>query len=202
MGGFSATAFSVLAVLLSSLTTYLTFFDARYTVSAAVAKVEVQVQTSGGASDGRKNVSYRYFPTASVILSNRGTRPVVISEIDIVRSESIEDCQAGEKTAVYGFEPLIIEPGTVASFDLEFQLPAITAEGPMETQLDLDEEVALWCAAWVAFDPNGYRREPVTPFVTITRGFTPAADGERYPKASVILDYPRQPETIVSKGLF
>ncbi|MEL6567526.1 MAG: hypothetical protein AAFQ22_03845 [Pseudomonadota bacterium] len=203
MRGLSSTAMSAFAVILSTFTTYLTFFDARYTVSAAVAKVSVQVQSGGGSINGVQNVAYRYFPTATVILSNRGTRPVVVSEIDIVRSSSLESCEPAEaEVFVTEISPIIVEPGTVTSLDLEIQLPRIAAEGPVDTPLQVDDETALWCAAWVAFDPQGYRREPMTPFFTLTRRFDPAGPGDRYPSPRLELDYPRQPETIVSKGLF
>lgn len=193
---------STIAVIMSTLTTYLTFFDARYTLSATVAKVAVQVQSGGGVSNGMKSASYAYYPEADIILTNRGTRAVVVSEIDIFRSASLEACEPAEDTFVRPIEPKVIEPGAVTSFKLEFELPRITAEGPENTPLVIPDETSLWCAAWVAFDPKGYRREPVTPFLTLTRSFEPARAGDRFPTARIELDYPRQPETIVSRGLF
>lgn len=203
MRGLSSTVMSAFAVILSTFTTYLTFFDARYTVSAAVAKVSVQVQSGGGSGNGIQTVSYRYFPTATIILSNRGTRPVVISQVDLVKSASLESCEPVDaEIYVRTIEPMIIEPGTVTSLDLEIELPRIAAEGSQGGQLQIDDETTLWCAAWVAFDPKGYRREPMTPFFTLERRFEPAGPNDRFPTARVELDYPRQPETIVSRGLF
>ncbi len=203
MRGISSAVLSMAAMALSSLTTYLTFFDSRYTLTVAVASVSVAIQ-SGGSSDGegRRTASYRYWPTTTMIFSNRGTRPVVLTDIQLVRSTERDKCVAGEKAWDTRIDPMIIEPGTVRDLTVEFELPRIDLVATGEQAFQPQGDTSLWCVQWVVFDPNGQRREPVTEFFTLTRGFEPPETPGERPDATVSLDYPQGPETVVARGLF
>ena len=61
MRNISSSALALMALALSSLTTYLTFFDARYALTAAVANVSASVQTGFSSSEAGSSVSYRTF---------------------------------------------------------------------------------------------------------------------------------------------
>lgn len=203
MRGISSAVLSLAAMALSSMTTYLTFFDARYTLTVAVANVTAGIQSGGGRDgEGRQTASYRYWPKATMIFSNRGTRPVVLTDMQLVRSEDLQKCVPEEKAWDTRIDPMIIEPGTVRDLTVEFELQRIDAVAEAGQEFALEGDTSLWCMQWVVFDPNGQRREPMTPFFTLTRGFeAPAAPGER-PDATISLDYPQGPETVVSRGLF
>ncbi|MEL7130736.1 MAG: hypothetical protein AAGK23_14440, partial [Pseudomonadota bacterium] len=157
MRGISNAVLSLTAMALSSLTTYLTFFDARYTLTEAIADVTIQVQSGGSSSGDRIEGYYRYFPTFNIILSNRGTRPIVISDLDMLRVEqdgSCADAVADEKIFVPTFETIIVEPGTVRPFKLETALPSIDRDTTVGIPFDLTGETAKWCFEWTLFDPN------------------------------------------------
>lgn len=203
MQGFSSAVLSLVAMALSSLTTYLTFFDARYTLSATLSRVDMQVQSSGGMSNGMRSAYYRVWPTAQIILSNRGTRAVVLSDLQLVRSDTVEGCNPVGEAYDTRIEPVVIEPGTVQTISVEFELDPVSFEYPDGAAPPLPEaETQHWCMRWTAFDPEGRRREPVTSFFTLQRRFEmPEADG-RSPRVDYEMDYPRAPETIVAKGLF
>ena len=79
MRNISSTVLSLAAMVLSSLTTYLTFFDARYTLTAVVADTKGQVSTSSGSSGEKRSVNYGFWIDNSIVMSNRGTRAIVTS---------------------------------------------------------------------------------------------------------------------------
>ena len=58
MRNISSAVLSLAAMALSSLTTYLSFFDARYTLTAAVADVDGQTQRGSSSGNGRWSVDF------------------------------------------------------------------------------------------------------------------------------------------------
>ncbi len=205
MRGISSAVLSLTAMALSSLTTYLTFFDARYTLTQAVATVSVQVQSGGSSSGGVASAYYRYFLTPQIILSNRGTRPLVLSNVELVPSSNVERCapdEDAETPPMRRLDAVIVEPGTVQQLALDVELPAISAEAKPGRDFDLPESDALWCLKWTIFDPNGERREPVTPAFRAKLTFAPPEPDDRYPDAEIDLDYPKEPTRLVSRGWF
>ncbi|MEL7371195.1 MAG: hypothetical protein AAFN74_19900, partial [Myxococcota bacterium] len=96
MRGLSSSVLSVAAMGLSSLTTYLTFFDASYTLTVANADVPIQVQSGSSSSGGKKSAYYRFFPKPSVILSNRGKLALVVSDVRLHRSTDVSSCKIAD----------------------------------------------------------------------------------------------------------
>lgn len=205
MRSLSTAVLSLVAMALSSMTTYLTFFDARYTLTQAVASVQLQVQSGGGSSNGEKSAYYRYYPYPQIILSNRGTRPLVLSNVELVKSSTLETCTEDESVEIpqaRTFEAIIVEPGTVQQLPLELALPAVSQEVAEDEEFDLQPDTALWCLKWTAFDPNGERQEPLTPVFTTEITFTPPEPGDRYPSTNVELDFPKGPTKLITRGWF
>lgn len=204
MRGFSSGVLSLAAMALSSLTTYLTFFDARYTMTTAIADASVQVQSGGSVSDGITSAYYRFYPNLNVILSNRGTRSLVLSRVDLVRSSDAETCTAVEDDGIFtpSREPVIIEPGTVQQVPMEFSLANVDAEVETGEPFMLEGNTTLYCLKWTIFDPNGRRREPLTEAMTITTDYEAPSGDDYYPDISVQVDFPKRPTRIVSRGLF
>ena len=58
MRNISSTVLSLAAMVLSSLTTYLTFFDSRYTLTAAVAQVSSQTNRGYSSGNGQRSISF------------------------------------------------------------------------------------------------------------------------------------------------
>ena len=203
MRGFSSAVLSLAAMALSSLTTYLTFFDSRYTLTQAMADVSVQIQSGGSAYDGQAQAFFRYFPTLDLILSNRGTRPIVISDVDVYQSASDRKCEpTGEALFKQAFEPQIVEPGTVQALSLEVSLPNIERTSENGAPFDLTGSSEMWCLKWTLFDPNGRRHEPLAEAFSMDISFTAPEGDDRYPSTDIELDFPRQPERLLSRGLF
>ncbi|MEO1404960.1 MAG: hypothetical protein AAFV54_00535 [Pseudomonadota bacterium] len=203
MRGFSSAVLSLAAMTLSSLTTYLTFFDSRYTLTQAVADVTVSQQGGGYSSGDRREVTYRFFPQVDLILSNRGTRPIVVSDMEIFESASSEACEETDKTLfMQEFEPIIVEPGRLVQTAVDTSLENIDGESIGGAPIVLEPVSNLYCLKWTLFDPNGRRHEPIAKVFSIDIGFLPPEPGEYSPETDVTLDFPKQPERLLSRGLF
>ncbi|MEM0986859.1 MAG: hypothetical protein AAGJ32_11475 [Pseudomonadota bacterium] len=209
MRGLSSTVLSLAAMVLSSLTTYLTFFDSRYALTVATADLSVNMQTgSGRDSDGSSSASYQYWPTFNIVLSNRGTRALVITKIELLKSQSLDRCDVSDENKMFRysrdgvFDTTIVEPGTVLPKIVEFALDRIEAEAGPGEALNPQGEKALFCARFTVFDPNGRRHEPVAEVMTIERGFDAPDEPDDAPTGTLDVDYPRGATTLVNRGLF
>ena len=214
MRNISSAVMSLAAMVLSSFTTYLTFFDSRYTLTAAVAGVSGQSNRGYGSNGEQKTINFRFYATPSIILSNRGTRALVVSEVAVVRSEDKTRCVAAadaerrqpfrlnlESNRTEAIEPFIVEPGSVQAQKIEVSLPDVDQAVATDAQFALEPDSALWCLEWTVFDPNGKRHESLMPAFTTDVAYS-AEEGEDKPGASFKLDYAKQPVTILSRALF
>ncbi|MEO0983512.1 MAG: hypothetical protein AAFX03_12770 [Pseudomonadota bacterium] len=202
MRNISANVLSLSAMALSSLTTYLTFFDARYTLTTAVASLEMSLQR-GGFSDGEeKSVYFRPYMSAQIILSNRGTRSLVVTDAQLVRAAGAEGCELTDTVMESRLSPMIIDPGAVTPLTLEFALPETQQEVPIDAAFDLPSDEAYWCLRWTVFDPQGQRSEPAVPVASITTTYAPPPEEDDYPEAELDVDYPKGPATLARRGLY
>ncbi len=203
MRNLSSAVLSLAAMVLSSLTTYLTFFDSRYTLTAATADVTGQIQTSSSSNEMRRSLSFRTFVTPSVILSNRGTRAVVVTDVELVKSTSAEACEIPEDAEAMnifgGFEARIIEPDSVQQLSMEFPLPRVDAEAAPGQDFQLEPIDAAWCLRWTVFDPNGNRHEPLVHVFNETTRYVP--DEDRY-RADFNVEPISGPTRLVTRGLY
>ena len=208
MRSLSSNVLALSAMALSSFTTYLTFFDARYTLTTAMANVTWNVRRSGGSNGEKRTVSYRPVIMPSVIVSNRGTRAIVVTDLSLVRSTSMTECEdsgVAMRPNVYrdaeNVVPAVVEPNTVQHMRLEFSLNAVSSEVPIGQPFDLQPTENLWCLKWVVFDPNGRRSEPMVPAMTIARMYAVGED-DATPESTLDVDFPRKPNVLLSRGLF
>lgn len=206
MNNITTAILSLLAMLLSSLTTYLTFFDARYTLTAAIAGVDGVIQSSGGSSgEGVFSIDFRPFATPSIILSNRGTRALVVTDVTLIRSSSHEVCDiaadAPSLKATSRMKPLLVEPGSIQEVSLEFGLPQTSGQKTPTQGYQIANTDSSWCMKWVIFDPDGERHEPTMLALRETTRFNPEPGGETY-NADYKLDHPKAAAHLLSDGLF
>lgn len=201
MRNLSSAVLSLAAMVLSSFTTYLSFFDARYTLTASVADVSGQTNRGYGSNGEQRNVNFRFYVAPSVILSNRGTRPLVITDVALVPSSDAKTCVASGDPLPGRMETLIIEPGSVRSLPLDLALPQIEQKIGMDEAFSLEDVSSFWCIQWVVFDPNGRRHEPMMPAFTADIRFG-YEDDESHPSATYKLDFPKGPTRLLSRGLF
>ena len=215
MRNISSAVLSLAAMVLSSMTTYLTFFDARYTLTAAVADVNGDSNRGSGRGNGRWNVDFRFYAYPTIILSNRGTRALVVSEVNLVRSSSLETCNIADdtkrtkvnKTDDSGYssspvKPFIIEPGTVSpsryvAYLDELKFSGVEGETPT---FSTSPEQTLYCFEWVVYDPNGKRHESTMPAFTSSVTLS-QKDGEAFPSADYKLDHPKGALQLLTRGL-
>ena len=172
------------AMGVSMVTTYFTLFDQRYTLTAAMSKASIHRQSGSSSSEGRVSASYRFFPTIEFVLSNRGSRPLVLTEAGIVRSDNLETCEGeGEIRRPFRDEPgtVVMEPDTVRVVSFETNLPAIDVEDT-GAGFDVKADEALWCVALTVFDHNGERLTPLFPAFTTKMDFRPPSEDERVPE--------------------
>ncbi len=194
---------SVAAMAMSSMTTYLTFFDSRYTLTTAVAAVEQQVQRGYSSSNGESEVYFRRYVTPQMIVSNRGTRPLVLSDVSLVRSSDPDTCAATEDVRTTHFTAKIVEPGTVEQMPFEFSLPNIEAVSNENGEFDLQDTTELWCLNWTVFDPNGRRREPLSAaFVATTSYPVEGIDEDGTPNMKFEVEPSFKAERLVSRAIF
>ncbi|MBB35210.1 MAG: hypothetical protein CME88_07380 [Hirschia sp.] len=216
MRNISSAVLSLAAMALSSLTTYLSFFDARYTLTAAVADVDGQTQRGSSSGNGRWSVNFRFYAAPTIILSNRGTRALVVSEVSAVASDSLGECRIADgaerrKVTVLNeaanryevLDPQIIESGSVIPLEFEVSLKDIDMEGSTDVAPDFDLSTieTMWCLEWVIFDPNGKRHEEVMPGFVSTVEFE-IPEGEDRPVQTYKLDNPKGAVQLLSRGIF
>ncbi|MEM6627695.1 MAG: hypothetical protein AAF719_13435 [Pseudomonadota bacterium] len=201
MRNVSTSVLSLAAMVLSSMTTYLTFFDARYTLTAAISSISGSTQRSAGSNGETYSVSFFHYATPAIILSNRGTRSLVVTEVNLVRSSSKDTCEATEeRLKPFSFESFIVEPDTVQQMKLEYPLPKAEGERSADEAFNLASRDDLWCLEWIVFDQNGGRREPLMPAMTFKADYVPDEDGE-YLDAEIDMDAPKAPFTLLTRGL-
>lgn len=199
----SNTTLSVLAMGLSSLSTYLTFFDSSYTLTVSAARMDQQIQRSYSSSDNKKSISFRTYVTPHMVVSNRGTRPLVLSDLELIKSTRMDKCELGDTIQQTRIDAAIIEPGTVQQLPYEFALPAIDLEAAISEPFALEEGKELWCLRWTVFDPDGKRREPMSELFIATRTFPDdQMDNNGYPQMALDLELEHAPKRLVSKALF
>lgn len=212
MRNISSAVLSLAAMALSCMTTYLTFFDARYTLTAAVADAGLE-SNSGSSSEF---YDYRFYAKPTIILSNRGTRALVVSEINLVRSQSLGSCDIAadakrtkvNKTDETGYsssavKPFIIEPGTVTpnryiAFLDEVKVARVEGQTP---SFNREPQQTQYCFEWVIFDPNGNRKEAMLPAFTRTVTLS-MPEGGSYPQADSEIDHPKGALQLLTRGLF
>lgn len=185
---------SLIAVIASALTSYLSFFDARYEASAVIAKAPTQIQRSVFRSgDAPPDVNYQVVFAPTIILSNQGTRTAVLSDVALIRSEDPDACVADEAPIrpFIPFEPMILAPGMVQDLRLEFARPALTN--------DFETMSERWCFSFVMFDYDGMRMEPLLHAFDVSYAVV-VEDDPQAPALTLELDYPRGPARLAAGG--
>ncbi|MCG8441957.1 MAG: hypothetical protein MI723_09120 [Caulobacterales bacterium] len=190
------------AMGLSLFTTYLTFFDERVTLTTAIDRVSASIQRGGSSSDGRRSVTFRYYVTPAFILSLQGTRPLVLTDVRLIRSSDTAACVATEDEAVrFGeFQSIIVEPDSVRRLAAEFELER--AEASDDGGFALSPRDELWCLQLTLFDHAGERREPLAPAFTAATTFAPPAEDDDFPTSALDIDAPREAVTLISNRPF
>ena len=217
MRNISSAVLSLAAMALSSLTTYLSFFDARYTLTSAVADVKGDTNRGSGRRDGKWTVNFRFYAEPTVILSNRGTRALVVSDVDLVESQDVESCKVADDAKRHNFtmrnedgtrynlvEPFIVEPGTVMPVTLSAALNELNLEGVTGQAPDMSSlapRKTLWCMEWTIYDPNGKRHMNMMPGV-VSDIFFEIPEGEDIPDQTYKLDFPKGAVQLLSRGIF
>ncbi|MFC7290984.1 hypothetical protein [Hirschia litorea] len=215
MRNISSTVMALAAMVLSSMTTYLTFFDARYTLTAAVAKVSGQINRGYSSNSEGKSIDFRYWVDSTLVVSNRGTRALVISDVSAVKSNKPGSCAidkdskrhrvqqyiAPEYVRTQYIQPFIVEPSSVAAIPLSMGIPGLSQEIGLEEEFSLEPLHDLWCLEWKVFDPNGKMHENTMPAFLIDVAFN-TPEGEDYPEGELRLDMKSGPTEILKRGLF
>ncbi len=199
MRNVSSTVLSLAAMVLSSLTTYLTFFDARYTLTATIANVQTQTSRGYGSNGETKNIDYRFYVEPLMIISNRGTRPVVLTDMKLVKSTNMDTCEPTDFVVGQRIDPIVMEPGTVEQLKPMLGLEDVEQNISVEEEFTLQPVNELWCLQWVAIDPNGGRHEPMTEAFRTHATFK-TVEGENYPEVEFELDAVLAPQRLVSRG--
>jgi hypothetical protein len=189
------------AMLLSAVTLYLSYFDARYTLTGAMAEVETSVQSGGSSAEGERSVSFRYFATPSFILAHSGSRPLVLTGVDLVRSADRETCVLSEEVVepFSGLATTILEPGSLSPLALEFPLRDIDAVDSGQG-FSLEPRSDLWCLRLTLFDHRGQRLEPLLPAFGAETTFSPPTAEDDYPSTELALEVPHGAVTLSRKG--
>ncbi len=201
MQGLISMVLSTVAIAVSSFTTYIQFLNERYTLSAAVADVNASISTGTYRSGDVATRTFRYFVEPRLILSNRGTRSLIYTGAQLVKSSDPEQCVLSE--AIYqpytAPEMTIIADDTVQMVSFGFNLDTVEADLTQSAAPDAFD--TLWCLQMTVFDHRGRRLEPLFPLADITTRFEPDPDDEG-PISRLDVDFPREPQAIADSGFF
>ncbi len=193
MFGSLELVFSVSAVLISAATTYFTVWNARYLLGATITKVNWQVQTASSRNaDEPVQATYRIFVKPRIIFTHRGTRPVVVTKITLVRpktagAEEVRVESLGEETSH------VFQPSNVLELTPEFAIPAL--------HNDFEQFRECWNLAFTVVDHRGRRSDPQIPVLDVAFRLTPdPKDPEAAPNLSIDPDFQRQPMPVIKSG--
>lgn len=200
MGNLLNGVMSAVAIVLSAITTYVTFFDDRITLTATIDTVRTAVQSGGGGGDGRWSYGFQYRVGVDLILALRGARPVVLTDAELVRSTTPDACVAGddvEKT--FGFETMVLQPGALAPLSIEFSLPRIEDQATSIDALEFAPRSETWCLRLTLFEQSGERQEPMLRAFASDISFF-MEEGEDYPSTRFDVDASRAAVTVLETG--
>ena len=193
MFGSLELVFSVSAVLISAATSYFTVWNARYLLGATITKVNWQAQTASSRNaDEPVQATYRIFVKPRIIFTHRGTRPVVVTKITLVRpktagAEEVRVESFGEETSH------VFQPNNVLEVTPEFAIPAL--------HNDFEQFDERWNLAFTVVDHRGRRSDPKIPLFDVDFRLTPdTKDPEAAPNLSIDLDFQRQPMPVIKSG--
>jgi hypothetical protein len=189
------------AMLLSGVTLYLTYFDAHYSLTGAMSSVESSVRRASSSEEGVREVNFQYYATPSFILAHNGSRPVVLTAVDLIKSSDPKTCVATkERVKPYAaFQTQVIAPGSVTPVSLEFPLAAIDATDHGQG-FSLEPTSVLWCLQLTVFDQHGERHQPLMPAIGADTTFDPPTPDDEFPTTKLAIKVPYGPVTLLSKG--
>ena len=212
MQGSISVILSLVAVGLSVMTTYLSFFDERYAVTLSVAKhsIEKLISSSRSGRDTPLEIHYQVHVKPTFILSNRGTRPLVLTDIKAILSADMKECKDGDlkrnpvKDSGWSLsgsvDPVIIEPGVVRQLQYNFNIGNNLAQTLKGEVKNLSE---LWCLKFTLFDHRGKRLEPIVPYAKFNYHLHEnerSRNGDGAPDLKVDAPYTRHPLTLASSS--
>ena len=185
--------FSASAMVISAGTTYFTIWNSRYLLSATIAQVNLRAQSSSSRNaDEPVEATYKVFATPRIIFTHRGTRPVVVTKIALVRPKTA----GAQDVRIESFgdeKSYVFQPGNVLEIAPEFALPAL--------RNDFKQAREHWNLAFTVVDHRGRRSDPQIPLFDITYRLTPDREApEAAPKFSVDVDFERKPTPVVKSG--
>ncbi len=205
MNGAMSGLMSVGAIVLSTWTTYMTFFDDRYTLTVAVASVGSSVQTSAYSSsiDNVRETRRAPYVSPVIIASNQGTKSMVFTRVTLLKSTSAETCKIADGTdAAFPIkrmdQPEIYSPDSIQTLSFEFALPDVKNEGG--TEPDLSVLSGLWCLQFVVFDHQGKRYEPLLETFRLDPKLVSDDEPDETPGLDLNISYPQGAVELVSKG--
>lgn len=193
MFGSLELVFSISAVLISAATSYFTVWNARYLLGATVTKIDWQTQRSNSKNaDEPVEATYRIFVKPRIIFTHRGTRPVVVTKIALVRAQTADAEKViierlGEETSH------VFQPNNVLEISPEFPLPRL--------HNDFEQFRERWNLVFTVVDHKGRRSDPQIPLLDVAYRLTPdSTDPEGAPNLTMDLDYQRRPMSVIQSG--
>lgn len=194
---------SAIALVMSAVTTYLNFFYERSDLTATMDRVPMQIQSSGSASDDQVEAQFRYYVTPAFVLTLQGTRPLVVTDVNLIRAANREGCIRTEtKARRFGgaFETIILEKGAILRLAAEFELES--SKVTSEDKFAITGRSERWCLELTAYDQRGRRVEALMPAFDVDLKFAPPQEDERYPTSTGSVDVCRGPVKLVTRSSF
>jgi hypothetical protein len=185
--------FSVSAVFISAATTYFTVWNARYLLGATITKVSWQVQSSSSRNgDEPVQATYRVYVGPRIIFTHRGTRPVVVTKMSLVRPKT-HTAEEARIDSLGEDKSYIFQPGNVLEVTPEFALPSL--------HNDFDQFNERWNLAFTVVDHRGRRSDTQIPLLHVMYRLTAdPKEPESAPNLTVDLDFQRQPMPVAKSG--
>ncbi len=193
-----ATVISLIALGLSALSTFLAFFYQRTGLTGAVVRAHATTRRSGGFDGETANVQFQQDARIEVLLSNTGTRPLVITAIEAVVGAP-NASRPGDEPPIQPYEQVasvLLEPKTALVFPIEFRLCTVGLDNVTRTTDIPERRERVWARVTV-YDHRGRVHQPDLPAFAAKTTYRPGEENDRYPQSDLAIDQVHRPMRLV-----
>lgn len=181
---------SIIALSLSALSTFLTFFYNRTRLTGVVVRGDVSLQRSGGFDGEKASVSFQTFAKIGVLISNHGNRPVTLTSLALV----VDDEEPN--TGFQPVEPTLLAPNSAQVFTNEYRVSQVSLDDvARDTKIPARTE-RVWAQVRL-HNHRGKSRVVKIPALELATTYIPGEGDERYPNADITATPAHRPTRLV-----
>ncbi len=195
-----STIFSLSALGLSGLSTYMTFFNRRNRLTGTIVRAQGGINRGGSydGSTGIATVSFRRGAYIEVLLANSGTLPLVLTDLVLVSGEAGRRAKPTSEPLrpFERVEPMLLEPKSAHVFKSEYTLSMDNHENVSRTTVFPERSERFWVRATI-YDHRGRALKRDFPAFSSVMTYHEGEADDRYPDATIALDVTFRPTRLV-----